>query len=184
MWQWKQLILGCSWARLARHFQRFINKVCENDLLVYKHLTNRSQLIFLFTNSANLLVLNTWAIDRWLFLQHLWRFMRTVNFCRNTLTVWSSLVVDPCSKHLFLTYAAVKYHEQCIWPVWTTLKHIMHLCLLSSRTTHSSICCIWTYFICVCYHQNLSLHELNRERPLNERGRGLFIERTPLFILG
>jgi len=37
----------------------------------------------------------------------------------------------------------------------------MHLCVLSSRTTHSSICCIWTLFICVCYHRNLSLHELN-----------------------
>ena len=48
-----------------------------------------------------------------------------------------------------------------MWPVWATLKHTMHLCVLSSRTTHSSICCIWTWFICVCYHQNLSLHELN-----------------------
>jgi len=64
-----QLILGRSWARLVRQFQRIIHSVCESDLLVYKHLTNWSQPIFLFQTleqliPTNLLVSNMWATDR------------------------------------------------------------------------------------------------------------------------
>ena len=65
---WKHL--GCLILRLL------LQILWMADLLVDKHLTNWSQPIFLFKHLSNwsqpvFLFANTWATDRWLFLQHL-----------------------------------------------------------------------------------------------------------------
>jgi len=106
----------------------------------------------------------------------MWKWSSCLQALEQLIPVCSKVLVSTYIEDLFLTSSQARLfkhikvsqilyescsHKHCMNPVWTTLKYIMHLYLLSSRTTHSSICCIWTYFICVCYHQNLSLRELN-----------------------